>query len=485
MLGAIYRGLDKPKTERRDWIGRAEKTLRDLETSQAARQRHYGHVYFRPYPNREHPDSMAQLSLASAIQDWGVWRGKKHPLEAEIRRGLEKFYDAKLKTLRRFLPDVPDDKNAEAVDSWYLYHPLVNLSNLALAGDEKAKDLFLRSIDYAIEAARHFEYCWPIQYDVRDFSVITPVAPADKRRQTDVGGIYAWVMLQAFEMTGEVRYIEEARAALEKARGMRFDLNYQANLTAWGAAACIRLWRITNRKTYLALSYSYLASFFHNAQMWESEIEHARHYSNFLAVTCLQDAPYMACYECFDSYAAFERFLDYGGPDLIPAARLLVTEYCRYVLHRAWFYYPDALPAEAIADESRSGEIDRELSFPLEDLYPDGQPAGQVGQEIYGAGAAMVFATRGFHRIEDAPFTIFCDHFLRAKTRLDDHTLSVKLDGDDGQFAEFALIRRGRKRLPQAIVRTLAGNVLAPREDTKDALCYRVPAHTGLVLSWR
>ena len=27
---------------------------------------------------------------------------------------------------------------------------------------------------------------------------------------------------------------------------MRFELNYQANLTAWGASACVRLWRITN-----------------------------------------------------------------------------------------------------------------------------------------------------------------------------------------------------------------------------------------------
>lgn len=402
-----------------------------------------------------------------------------------IRRGLTKFYDPKLKTLRRYLPDVGDDKNADAVDSWYLYHPLLNLSNLALAGDETARELFLGSIDYGIRAAQHFQYKWPIQYDATDFSVITPVAPADERGQTDVGGIYAWVMLQAFELTSEVRFLDEARNALEAARGMRFDLNYQANLTAWGAAACIRLWRITNRKTYLALSYVYLASFFHNAQMWESQIGHARHYSNFLGVTCLQDAPYMALYECFDSYTAFERFLDLGGPDLIPAAKMLVTEYCRYALHRAWFYYPDALPRDAIATQIRNGEIDRALSFPLEDLYPDGQPAGQVGQEIYGAGAAMIFATRAFHRVEDAPFVLFCDHFLRAITRLDHTALSLRIDGQDNQAAEFALVRAGRKALPEAIVRTLDGKVLEPRSRTKDAACYRVPAYSGQVLSWR
>lgn len=485
MLGAVYRDLDRPMPERRDWVGRARRTLRDLETSPKARERHYGQVYFHPYTAAEHPDSMVQLSLMSAIRDWGDWAGKKHPLEAAIRRGLKKFYDPKLKTLRRYLPDVGDDKDPDAVDSWYLYHPLLNLSNLALAGDEQARDLFLKSIDYGIRAAQHFKYKWPIQYKVTDFSVITAVAPADNRGQTDVGGIYAWVMLQAFELTGEHRFLDEARNALDAARGMRFDLNYQANLTAWGAAACIRLWRITNRKTYLALSYVYLASFFHNSQIWESEIGHARHYSNFMGATCLQDAPYMAIYECFDSYAAFERFLDLGGPDLIPAARLLVNEYCRYALHRAWFYYPDALPKEVLATELRNGEIDRDLSFPVEDLYPDGQPAGQVGQEIYGAGAAMVFATRAFRRIDGVPFVLYCDHFLRAVTRQDDTTLSLKIDGEDTGMAEFAVLRANRRRLPELVLRTLGGEVLEPVLQTQDELRYAVPAYTALIISWR
>lgn len=484
MLGAIYRGIGRPEPQRRDWIGRARRTLRDLERSPKARQRHFGEVYFHPYTAAEYPDSMVQLSLMSAIHDWGEWEGRKHPLEAAIRRGLEKFYDPKLETLRRYLPDVGSDKDADAVDSWYLYHPLLNLSNLALAGDAAARDLFLRSIDYGIRSAQHFGYKWPIQYHIKDFSVITPVAEADDRGQTDVGGIYAWVMLQAFELTSEVRFLDEARNALETARGMRFDLNYQANLTAWGAAACIRLWRITNRKTYLSLSYVYLASFFHNTQMWESEIGHARHYSNFLGATCLQDAPYMAIYECFDSYAAFEKFLDLGGPDLIPSAKMLVTEYCRYALHRAWFYYPDALPKEALAAENRNGEIDRKLSFPVEDLYPDGQPAGQVGQEIYGAGAALVFATRSFHRIEGAPFVIFCDHFLRALTRIDERTISLKIDGEDDHVADFTLLRTGRKHLPDVTARTLAGVFLEPNERNDAEIAYRVPAYSGLVISW-
>jgi hypothetical protein len=193
----------------------------------------------------------------------------------------------------------------------------------------------------------------------------------------------------------------------------------------------------------------------------------------------------MALYECFDSYAAFERFLDLGGPDLIPAAKMLVTEYCRYALHRAWFYYPDSLPKEALANEMRNGEIDRRLSLPVEDLYPDGQPAGQVGQEVYGGGAAMIFATRSYHRVPGASFLIFCDYFLRAVTQLDERTLSLKIDGEDNHVANFALVRSGRKAMPEVIVRKLSGEVIAPVTATPDELCYEVPPYTGLVLSWR
>jgi hypothetical protein len=427
---------------------------------------------------------MVHLSLLSAIRDWGEWQGKKHPLQDAMRRGLARFYDAELKTLRRYLPDVGDDKDADAVDSWYLYHPLLNLSNLALAGDDACADLFLRSVDYGIRAAQHFDYKWPILFKIDDFAVIRECAEADQRGQTDVGGIYAWVMLQAFALTSEGRFLDEARKALDAARGMRFDLNYQANLTAWGAAACVRLWRITNRKTYLALSYVYLASFFHNAQIWESRIGHAEHYSNFLGVTCLQDAPYMAIYECFDSYAAFERFLDLGGPDLIPSAKMLVAEYCRYALHRAWFYYPDALPEAALATECRNGEIDRKLSFPLEDLYPDGQPAGQVGQEIYGAGAALVFATRAFHPISGAPFILFCDHFLRAVVRLDETTVSLNIDGPDGTEAYLAFIRKGRKLVTNVTVRASSGAIMKPEHDSNAEIGFRVPAQGAFVISW-
>jgi hypothetical protein len=486
MLGVAYKMIDLPHVHYRDWIERAERTLRDLDEAPEATIEHYGHRYIHPYTNAEYPDIMVQMSVISAIHDWGKWHGEPHPLEAEFKAGLERFYDPELKSLRRYLPNVGDDKDADAVDSWYLYHPMLNLGNLALDGDKAAETLLMKSLDFGIKAARHFDYKWPVQYKVTDFSVITEVAGADGRGQTDVGGIYAWVMLQAFELTGEPRYLDEAQRAIDAAMGLRFNVNYQANLTAWGAAACMRLWRITNRAVYLEQSYVYLGSFFHNCSIWESKLQRAEHYSTFLGVTCLQDAPYMAIYECFDSFAAFERYLDDSGPDLEPAARMLISEYCRYALSRGWYYYPDALPAEIISPEQRetNGHIDRKLSFPLEDLYHDGQLAGQVGQEVYGAGAALIFATRAFHHVEDAPFRLYCDHFVRVMERTGDRALTIMLDGGETCTASLGLIRLKRRKLGKVKLTTVGGDALRAYETSADRIAFRVPASGRLVLTW-
>jgi hypothetical protein len=486
LMGAVLRRIDVPETEFHDWVGRAERSLKDLAGSPKATIRHYGHRYIHPYTAAEYPDSMVQLTVLTSIRDYEVWSGAKAPIGAELAAGLGKFYDPKLETIRRYLPNVGKDKDRNAVDSWYLYHPLSMLGRLAIDGDKQAMRLFEKSLDFGIKAAHHFDYKWPIQYDVRDFRVITQARDDQGLGQTDVGGMYAYVMLQAFELTDDKRYLDEARAAIDAAEGMRFELNYQANLTAWGAAACMRLWRITDEEKYLRQSYVYLASFFHNTAIWESDIGHARHYRNFLGVTALHDAPYMAMYECFDSFAAFERYLKDSGPDLDPAVRLLLSEYCRHALDRAWFYYPDALPEDAISPRQRetNGHIDRTLSFPVEDLYVDGQQAGQVGQEIYGAGAAFVFASRCFHNVRDAPFRIFCDHFLLASERPSERALSFQLGGAEGWEASLSLIRTGRAKLPAFTVTTAGGDRIRPRHSTADRIEYRVPADSRITLAW-
>ena len=484
MLGSAYRLLDKPEPEFHDWPARAEQTARDLANAPEATIEHYGNTYVHPYTASEYPDSMVQIITLATLHDFGAWRGKPLPIEKKLAAGIGRFYDDKLKTLRRYLPNVGADKDADAVDSWYLYHPMIGLGHLALDGDKEARKLFEDSIDFAIKAAHHFKYKWPIQYKITDFSVIQEARDDQGLGQTDVGGFYAYLMLVAFELTDDARFLTEARSAIDAAQGSRFELNYQANLTAWGAAACMRLWRTTNEERYLRQSYVYLASFFHNSVLWNSNIGPACNYHTFLAVSALHDGPYMALYECFDSFSAFERYLKDSGPDLDPAIRLMVSDYCRYALDRAWFYYPDTLPEDLICKKPRNGHVDRNLSFPVEDLYVGGDTAGQVGQEIYGAGASFIFASRAYHHVEGAPFMMFCDHFLMASDRTSDRALSFQLAGDPASKARFSIIRTGREKLPNLAISNAGDEPCRRLARSADRIDFEVPAAGLIHLKW-
>jgi hypothetical protein len=106
----------------------------------------------------------------------------------------------------------------------------------------------------------------------------------------------------------------------------------------------------------------------------------------------MYNSDYVAAFEDHECFMALGEYLTIGGDALDPAARLLAEAYRRHAMHRGWYFYPEMLPPEMLTEEQESGVIDRGLCFPLEDLYPDGRKAGQVGQEIYGAGAALLYA---------------------------------------------------------------------------------------------
>lgn len=478
-LGRIYPRLKKPTPQHHDWPGRAVKTLADLSRSPKALVTHWGEDFVRPYVDAEYPDSMVQLAVLAAIVRHDRWRGRTHPLAERLRAGVSRFRHARTGGIERYLSNVGADKNAEEVDSWYLYHPLMNLARLAQWGDDEARTLFFASLNYAIRAAQHFDYVWPVKFSVVTFEVITKARNETGLGQTDVGGLYAYVMLQAYELSGETIYLEEARRALRRMAGLGFELVYQTDLTAWGAAACVRLARITDEPQWMEQTHVFLASFFHNTLMWESRIGAAASFPNFLGATCLHDAPYMAVYECHESAAAFDEILLTVDDEIDASALLLMAEYRRFGFDRSWSYYPDALPKGALAEAQRNGHIDPKLSFPLEDLYADGQPAGQVGQEVYGCGAALHFATAGFHRVAQAPFMIFCDYPLIIEPDEADLTLHVR--GASQGACKIRIIDApsgARLRL-----RTEDGAELKARR-IKGLREFEVPGRASLRLSW-
>jgi hypothetical protein len=485
MLNDIYPYLDKPEVGHHDWYHRALRTLRSLKKSPECLIEQYGQSYLHPYTETEYPDSMVQLSIISPLRMFETAFGKTIDFAGELQAGMTRFYDKRLGTLRRYLPSVGKDKNKNAVDSWYLYHPLHNLGRLALAGDADARKLFLGSVDYGISAAQHFNYKWPVQYDVRNFAVINEGRKDSKLGQTDAGGLYAYVMLQAQQLTGEERFLAEAKAALHQLRGVRFELVYQTNLSAWGAAAAIRLWLKENDDAYLDTAHVFIAGFIHNCELWNSKIAHARHYPSFFGATCLHDAPYMSAYECYESFWAFEELLQEAGDKLPKPVRTLLLEYRRYTLDRAWYFYPDTLPGEVIErDKVRNGRVDRRLSIPVEDIYGDGQNAGQVGQEIYGAGGAFIFASRAMREIKGVPFRIYTD--LPATIEpTQEGGVHARLLGPSGMTGKIVLMRKGSKDLPRIRARSqLSGKTVSPVRRTSTEAVYLSPASYPMTINW-
>jgi hypothetical protein len=239
MLDQVYPYLDKPEPHDHDWTRRARTTLDDLGRTNEVWQDHYGYGYLRPYLGAETPDSMVQMAVLSAVRRYQLATGEGSDLADRLQAGIHRFFDPQLKTFRRYLDAATGDKDIHSVDSWYLYHPLMNLARLAAIGDEEARGLLLDSLDFAISVARHFDYVWPIMFDMRDLSVTQKARSPQGRGQTDVGGLYAYLMLQAFDLTGEKRYVAEARAAFRAMEGMRFNTTYQTNLTAWGAVRLV------------------------------------------------------------------------------------------------------------------------------------------------------------------------------------------------------------------------------------------------------
>lgn len=483
LFSGIYRHIQRPESLYHDWVWRAEQTARDIAESPDATVLDNGYRYVRPYTAAENPDSMVQMTTLLPMREFEQWRGKNIKLAEELRAGIGRFFDPKLSTVRRYLPTVGKDKDADQVDSWYMYHPMANFARLALDGDDQARETFLKSCEFGIKVAQHFHYIWPVLFDIKTLAIIKGPRKPGEPGQSDTGGLYAYIMLQAYELTGEGRYVDEAVKAIQAIRGMRFELEYQANICTWGANACLKLWKITGDEYYRDQSYVFLATFFHNCLGWESDIGTAKDFPVFLGATCLHDGPYMAMYECFESYAAIYEYLDIAGEAIPEDIQLLLTEYCKYTVSRAWFYYPMELPEEDISPEVRNGYINRNLSFPMEDLYADGKPAGQIGQEIYGCGGAFVFATRAYHKLKNAPHLIYCEYPLR-EWQEGDKQVMLQTWGAPGFACRVRVIPRDGNKLSRVMLRREDGQEAGGHVTDEGHCEFRIPAGEKVTISW-
>lgn len=495
LLARIYLFLPLPQTAYQHWPDILERGLKDLIDSPGCWTQVAGHQYFNAYVSdyQTPPEIMVQLAVLLPLLDYVEWSARDLEVMKTIKQGLPAFYDQKLGTITRWLPAAEDKLEGEeeqkqpgVMDSWYLHHPLLNLSRLALKGDEVCKQLFLNSLDYAIKVARHFKYEWPVFYKMDTLEVLKAETAEGMGGEKDVAGIYAHVMLQAWELTHEKRYMDEAEKAVQTLPGMGFQVFYQANNTAFSAGALLRLYKITKKEVYLNLSYMCLAGIFRNTQLWDCNYGYGKNLPTFFALFPLNDAPYTAVYEEQEVFCAMHDYLRHAeGVDILPSVRLLIAEYIRYLVDRAVYYYPTMLPSEMLEEKPKIGEVDPKLWIALEDLQDGWLKSGTVGQEVYGAGNAFGILPRHYLQVPGQKFMIYVDYPTSGFTARKGQNIHFSVLGDERLSCRMMIVKTGTRKLPDFKV-TINGSkdTLLPVQVKDGNIEYIIQGNQDINISW-
>lgn len=493
LLAKVYLAIPKPATHYKDWQAIVGKGLKDLTESPGCWCQLEGHHYFNAYVSdyQTPPEIMVQLAVLLPLVDYVEWSGAELDVMKKIEEGLPSFYDEKLGTIMRWHPKATDQLEGEeeqkeplTMDSWYLHHPLLNLSRLALKGNGMAKKLFLDSLDFAIKVAHHFNYQWPVFYKMDTLEVIKAETQPGKGGEKDTPGLYAHVMLQAWELTGEKKYLAEAEKAAMKLKGLGFDLFYQANDTSFSAGTLLRLHKITKKQVYLDLSYLCMANIFKNVRLWDCNYGFGRNFPSFFALFPLSDAPYTAVYEEQEVFCALHDYLWHAnGVDIDPDVRLLIAEYIRYLVDRAAYYYPTMLPKEMLQEKPKIGEVDPRLWIALEDLHDGWEASGQVGQEVYGAGNVFGIMPRHYMHVPGGSFMIYTDYPTLHKIIKTEHPARFSLAGDARLQARLMIVKTGRGKLPDIRLAVDKEPVKGKRA-AGGALEFMVPGNASVTINW-
>lgn len=421
-LEYVYRRLERPAIQVPPLPRYASYTLQSLIQQHGCwrqvKEKAYLNAYFNDYPTPA--ESMVQLAVLAPLT-W--YKQRQHSSYAQriatsLTAGIADFFDDTLGCFVRWIPSKAhhldhseEQKKPRIMDSWYLHHPLIQLSFLleAKAIDDDLEKKFYRSLRFCIQVAQHFGYSWPVFYDLDTFAVAKHETQPGEGGEKDVAGMYAFLMLRAYALSTKKIYLEEAKRAAKTLFRFGFDLLYQSNNTAYAAEALLQLWNLTQEKKYLSYSELCLGNLLRNTGIWERRYGNSKEYPSFFCLYPLSDAPYSAVFEEQECLASFHRYLRLAHEKKAPITaelEALLAEYVQYASCRLAYYLPPLLPEDILAPKVKTGYLSSNVWIPIEDLGDGWQAVGQVGQEVYGAG--FIFQLLNYHYLPLADTTSYC-----------------------------------------------------------------------------
>lgn len=384
-LADIYARLDKPGVEEIDWQPIARSLLQDLQDERCL-STVYGEKFFRSYvgvPRLNNAEAITQLDVLVALRRYEQVFGDVSGLDDHISQNLYHFYNLNLNTM---VNDTPNEGVQEG-DSWYALHIHLGLGRLARMGDANARTLFFLSLPKLIAFARQVNYEFPVFFRYTDDSAISG-------HEWDVTGGYLYAMLDAWELSDDAVYLQEARLAAEHLVGRGFEYTYEAHMTAATCTALARLYLITGESRYLEMSYMPFANLMAISWLWECDYGYGKDYRTFFGLSPMAGASVITMMEQHHSWTYLREYRAMVAPELPPALLELLDGFIAYTPAVMKYALPPFLPAAALFSGPTVYDSYNVASFhiPLEDLREGWQKSGSLGQQIYGAGGPLVFA---------------------------------------------------------------------------------------------
>ncbi|WP_341836494.1 hypothetical protein WJU16_01150 [Chitinophaga pollutisoli] len=492
MLGRLYLQLPLPATSYKPWDNVLQGTLRDLQVNPGCWYRSGGQSYLNAYlcDYDTAPEIMVQLAVLLPLMEYEKWtEGPKLKIVETIQQNLHAFYDEKIESIGRWLPSAShkldrseEQKHPRTMDSWYLHHPLVNLARMVMQGVEEVKEMLVHSVEYAIKVAHHFNYEWPVFYHVDTLEVLKAETEPGKGGEHDVAGIYAHLMLLMYEISGEERYLEEAAAAGRSLENKGFSLFYQANVTAFGAKALLRLYLIKKEKVFLKTSLTALATIIRNTSLWDCDYGHGKQYPTFFMLFPLKDAPYAAVYEEIEVLSAMHDYLKMAKEAKLPEhITLLLSEFIRFMIHRCAFYFPPMVRKEMLVETPKTGEIETDTWIPIEDLQDGWNQSGTVGQEVYGAGVPFGIVSRHYKVLKKWNCSVFIDYPTEDAVKSLENGVEIAVTGHPAMFCRMRLLPHENASLPACRV-AIGGTEIKGKKQDDGSKEFSIPGKCVIAL---
>ncbi len=381
-LSAIYPHIYKPPLISHDWNTLAQHTLQDL-TNPKCWVTLNGQDFLRAYvdiPRLNSAENIAQLDVLVGLYTLETQTGITSPLKSRIESNLLFFYNTEH---QQIVNDYPNQGISRG-DSWYTMELAIALTRLAQMGSSTARLLLFQSLPSIIQFAHTVQYDFPVFFDYNTFQKISGSEP-------DVAGGYAYLMLQAYDLQPDSLYLSEAKNALPHISGKGFNLSYELQMTGATAAACARLYRLTNERQYLTLSLLPLANLLRHTWLWECDYGTAKNYSTFFGLSPMPHADVITMKEQVETWQYIREYLSLVQNDLQPSLVHLLQGFVRYTPNVLFYTLPPNLPQAAWWTKTAAygSTNDNTLMIPYEDLRDGWQKSGQIGQEIYGAGGVL------------------------------------------------------------------------------------------------